>query len=240
MLQSPQGEERVFPRPQEYLGHGEGPSDYTRPENASWLARPVSIGLFVGMLTGSPLIDDWVGQSTGYLGGIRFGYDFDEYFGTEFRAGLGSTPLYDSARAQATLNEVFTADGVPANSPQRQLLQRNSDRSVYDISLLYYYCGDRRLRPYFLAGIGFAQLRFSDILGNGYSNSMYGIPLALGLKYHVDDRMALRFEVGDDILFAGGMGMNVLHDVTVSAGLELRFGGHPKSYWPWNPGANFW
>ncbi len=201
------------------------------PENLSWLYRPMSIGLFAGGLYGSPLIDNWVGQKEGYIGGIRFGWDWDEYWGLEARAAVGSALLYDS----------------PQNIAQQQLLLNNpedatrySNRADYDVDVLYYFTGDRRSRPYFLIGAGLVQLRFSDLLMNYYSYTAWGMPLALGWKYHVDDRMALRFEVGDEIIFCGAAGFNVLHDLTATAGLEFRFGSHPRTYWPWNPGTKSW
>jgi hypothetical protein len=201
------------------------------PENLSWLYRPMSIGLFAGGLYGSPLISNWVGQQGGYIGGIRCGWDWDEYWGVEARAAIGSAQLYDD----------------PQNVAQQLLLQSNpqdatrySTRADYDVDVLYYFTGDRRSRPYFLIGAGLSQIRFSDLLMNSYSYTAWGLPAAFGWKYHVDDRMALRFEIGDEILFSGGAGFNVLHDLTATAGLEFRFGNHSKTYWPWNPGTRSW
>lgn len=200
------------------------------PENLSWLYRPMSIGLFAGGLYGSPVVENWVGQQGGYIGGMRFGWDWDEYWGVEARAAIGSAQLYDD----------------PQNAAQQLLLDnphdatRYSTRADYDVDLLYYFTGDRRSRPYFLVGGGLVQFRFTDLLANSYSYTAWGMPLAVGWKYHVDDRMALRFEIGDEIIFSGGAGFNVLHDLTATAGLEFRFGSHPKTYWPWNPGTRSW
>jgi hypothetical protein len=210
------------------------------PDNLSWLYRPMSFGLFGGMLYGTALMDDWVDQKEGYIGGLRFGWDCDEYWGIEARAAVGSAQLVDSDRALADFEYYLDQQQVPADSPLRQVADRHSYRADYDVDVLYYFAGDRRWRPYFLMGAGLVQLSFDDILANHYSYTAWGLPLALGLKYHVDDRMALRFEVGDEIVFSGGPGFNVLHDITATAGLEFRFGGHAKNYWPWNPGARSW
>ena len=203
------------------------------PENLSWLYRPLSIGIFAGGLYGSPLINNWVGQKQGYIGGLRFGWDCDDYWGVEIRAAIGTAQLFDSPEAIA--EEQSLLNGV---APMK--FDRYSNRTDYDFNVLYYFTGDRRSRPYFLIGGGVVQLGFNDLIGNHYSYSALGMPLALGWKYHVDDRMALRFEVGDEIVFASGAGFNVLHDATATAGLEFRFGAHSKAYWPWNPGSKSW
>jgi len=201
------------------------------PENLSWLYRPMSVGLFAGALYGSPLMDDWLGQKQGYIGGLRFGWDWDEYWGTEARAAVGSALLYDDPRTIAQQQYL-------QNNPEN--FDRYSTRADYDVNVLYYFTGDRRGRPYFLIGAGLVQIRFEDLLLNSYSYTAWGMPLAVGWKYHVDDRMAIRFEVGDEIVFSGGAGFNVLHDLTATAGLEFRFGNHPRTYWPWNPGTRSW
>jgi hypothetical protein len=207
------------------------------PDNLSWLYRPISFGLFGGMMYGTTLIDDWIDQKEGYIGGIRLGWDCDEYWGLEARAAVGSIRLVDGVQAYAQRQYFIDQQQISADSP---IIDRSSYRADYDLDVLYYFAGDRRWRPYFLMGAGLVQLNFDDLLGNHYSYTAWGMPLALGVKYHVDDRMGLRFEIGDEIVFSGGTGINVIHDVSLTAGLEFRFGGHAKNYWPWNPGTRSW
>ena len=200
------------------------------PINESWLDRPVSAGVFVGVVNGSPLIDDWVGQQQGITGGLRLGYDFNEHWGTELRYAFGAIKLYDSERAMA----------VAPNSDVNPYETRYSDLDLVDASLVFYPWGDTRWRPYFLTGIGLTQLRFQDILGVRYSVTVPDIPLGVGLKFHVSEAAALRVELNDTIIFSGGSGFNAVQDLSLTGGLEFRFGGSRRSYWPWNPAPSNW
>ena len=31
-----------------------------------------------------------------------------------------------------------------------------------------------------------------------------------------------------------------MHSLSLTTGLEFRFGGTRKAYWPWNPGLLYW
>jgi hypothetical protein len=212
------------------------------PANTSWMYRPLSIGLAYGMLSSGTLIDDWVSQGTGSFGAIRLGLDLDDRWGVELRYGFGSVPLCDSDRAIAVRDLVDTNLGIPHTSEQRYdyAKRRNGDRTVLDLSVLLYPGGDKRWRPYFLVGLGVAQVRFVDALRERYSATVADMPLALGIKYLVAERLALRFEVGDTIVFGGGAGFNTVSDLTVTGGIELRLGGGRRSYWPWVPGDHAW
>ncbi len=65
------------------------------------------------------------------------------------------------------------------------------------------------------------------------------MPLAVGVKYHGSNALALRLEVADNMAF-GAHGIDTLHQLSVVGGVELRFGGSRKAYWPWNPARNYW
>ena len=39
---------------------------------------------------------------------------------------------------------------------------------------------------------------------------------------------------------AASLGVATQHDLTLTFGLEWRFGAHPRSYWPWNPSRHIW
>ncbi len=188
----------------------------------SWLCRPISAGLFVGMINGSPLIEDWVGQKQGLFGGLQLGYDGGDHWGTELRLGFSSIELTDSARARAE------AEG--SNGPAT----RYADLFLWDIGLLYYPCGDTPWRPYAKVGLGTGRIRFTDALHTRYNKISMAMPLALGLKYRCNDWMALRFECADNIVFGRGSVRSV-HDFSVTGGVEIRFGRPRKAYWPWNP-----
>jgi len=192
----------------------------------SWLYRPMSLGIFLGGLGGVTLVDDWVDQDTTVIGGVRLGWDFDDYWGAEARYAVAAPELNDS-------------DLAIQASPQYSN-PRHSTHMLLDASILYYPWGDTRWRPYVLFGVGMGQVGFNDRLGVQYSSSAFSMPVGLGVKYQHTDRLALRLEFNDTVVFAGGSGMNTVNDFSITGGLELRFGGSRRSYWPWNPGASVW
>jgi len=207
----------------------------------SWLHRPFSITWFMGMVQGSPLILDWVDEERGLLGGLKFGWDFDNYWGTEMRLAYGSAALHDSQRAIAA--QVYADDQakLPPNDPLRYRFDggRNAQLFLWDLDVLYYPWGDTPWRPYLSFGLGTAQVNFSDRLSQSYADTLFAMPLAVGLKYHCHNAVALRVECADNVAL-GAHGINTLHQLSLVGGLELRFGGSRKAYWPWNPGRNYW
>jgi len=210
-------------------------ADLPRSPEQSWLYRPISVGVFFGGMVGTDLMSDWVSEDTGYIGGIRAGWDFDPYWGVEVRYALGNIELSDSERA--IIQRDYWKAQIPSWFYNDQA--RFSARNLLDVSLLYYFCGDVRWRPYLLFGIGYASLRFDDILGQHYSHTSLGMPLSLGIKYLWSDQFAVRAEANDTIIF-GTSGLETVHDISFNVGVEIRFGGSRRSYWPWNPGDRYW
>jgi opacity protein-like surface antigen len=174
----------------------------------------------MGTSVGGSLIDDWLGHKAGYLTGFRLGWDADHYWGLESRLAFGETEL----------------SGIGA--PTRAESQADNDLSLWywDLDLLYYPWGDARWRPYWMIGAGIGQMTFSDRLDKRYSKTAFALPIALGVKYRCTDRLVLRAECTDNIFFA----FDSHHNVSFTLGVELRFGGTQKSYWPWNPGRHYW
>ncbi len=199
-------------------------------QGESWRYRPYSVGLFVGVVQGDTLIDDWVSQRQGLFGGCRFGWDHSLHWGTEMRFAFAEMPVYDSQRAVAAQ--------VAAGSPAYE--NRNSDMFWWDVSMLYFPWGETRWRPYLRWGLGTAHVSFSDRLENKWDQIVIAMPLAMGFKYRYSERLALRFELADNMSFAGGGGFNTLHNFSVTGGFEVRFGGARKAYWPWNPSRHYW
>ena len=65
------------------------------------------------------------------------------------------------------------------------------------------------------------------------------VPIAIGVKYRWNDFWALRLEGCDDIAFAHAAN-GAMQTMSLTVGLEYRFGGTRKAYWPWNPGKSYW
>jgi len=192
-------------------------------------------------MIGSPMIDDWVRGDGGVFGGVRLGWDFDHYWGTEFRLGFGSVQLIDSQRAIDAQHWYDTRAGFAPGDPYYHRFDgtRNADLFMYDINLLYYPRGDDPIRPYLTIGIGGTQFSLLDRLGRSYEATLLTMPFGIGLKYHWTDWLALRFEVCDNVSF-GAAGLSTMHNVSVVGAVELRLGGSRRSYWPWTPGRASW
>ncbi len=208
----------------------------------SWLYRPWNAGWFMGFMQGNELIENWVGQEQGFFGGYRFGWDFDPYWGCETRFGFASVALYDTDRAVAAQQAADQADGITPNDAwyHRFDTRRDSGIRIWDVEMLYYPYGDTQLRPYFLLGLGTARVDFMDRLSDRRIKSVLEVPIALGFKYRLRDWLAVRFEATDNFIAGAGSGFKNLHNFSLTAGLEVRFGGTRTAYWPYHPGRHYW
>jgi hypothetical protein len=197
-----------------------------------WIDRPFSVGLFAGPIVGSPLINDWVGQQTGTLAGMRFGWDFDDDWGMELRLATANIPLYDEPPA-ILAQQAQTGGGLPIPYLAGT---RNSDHFIWDIDFLYYPWGDDHFRPYLLFGVGTDRVKFADRLGIGYARILLEMPVGLGFKYHMNDWLIFRVEFTDNIAMAGGSIFQTQQNFSATGAFEVRLGRTKIQYWPWNPG----
>lgn len=184
-----------------------------------WQFRPYSFGMFFGGLSGSPLVDGWVEQGSGFIAGYRAAMDWDCYWGLQTRVAFGSSELNDPL-----------ADGLQND--------RTSDLVLWDIGLVIYPWGDTNFRPYLLAGVGAARIDFTDRLDVRWADTVFEVPLGVGVKYRWCDRLALRIDVTDNVVIGGQF--DTIHDLSFTGGVEVLFGGPRVAYWPWNPGRHYW
>ncbi|HEX4142715.1 MAG TPA: outer membrane beta-barrel protein [Pirellulales bacterium] len=180
----------------------------------SWNNRPWSAGCFAGMITGSPLIHGAVNQMASFYGGYRVGFDYDFYWGLEGRLGASSICLSEPDRI-----------GQPGTNDYWNL----------DMNLHYYPWGDSVWRPYASFGIGMANFAFYDQNNNHYDQVEFATPIGVGVKYRWTNWVAFRADVSDNVAYARGA-VATTNNLSVTAGVEMRFGGVRRSYWPWNPG----
>lgn len=180
--------------------------------SGSWLHRPYSLGVFVGVQTGNELAENLVEQEAAPIYGVRLGWDVGDYWGLETRFAFADPHLHDFATGQD--------------------LDRG-DNTYWDGSLLCYPWGESRLRPYAAVGLGLAKFDFSDAAGGQYSDDVLSLPISLGLKYRCTSQLAARFDVTDTITL-GGDTVGTLHSVAFTLGLEYRFGAVRTTYWPWD------
>lgn len=66
------------------------------------------------------------------------------------------------------------------------------------------------------------------------------MPVGVGLKYRVRNWLAVRLEAFDNFVAGSGGELESLHNWSVTAGMEVRFGGSRTGYWPYNPGRHYW
>ncbi len=188
-------------------------------EGTSVLNRPYHLDWFVGPLLGDDLINNRVTQGNVLLGGFRLGWDFDYYWGLEWRFGWAD-PKADFATA---------AEGVP----------NDVSYAVSDIDIIYYPWGDTKVRPYYLLGLGANQLAFRDETGLRVKTTLATLPFGGGVQFRQSSWLTWRIEVLDNLSFSDA-NVSTMHNVSITAGMELRLGAQPRSYWPWRSSRKIW
>lgn len=187
-------------------------------EGTSWLNRPYHVDWFVGPLLGDQLIKNRVSQENVLFGGLRVGWDFDYYWGLEWRYG------------RADPNVQFATP---------QLTRIEESYSVGDVDLIYYPWGDSKVRPYCLLGIGAAQIDFLDDAGIHHDATLATMPVGGGVQFYQWPWLLWRLEVLDNLSY-GDDGLATMHNVSITAGMEMRLGARPASYWPWRTSRKVW
>jgi len=208
----------------------------------SWSFRPFSIAGVFGLVQGSPLIDDWIRENQGVLGGVQLGWDTTPYWGFETRFAWAKVEVIDSDRAIAAQIAKDDAAGLSPTDPLRDRFDGRRYNRVFfwDAHALYYPWGDSAIRPYLMLGLGATAMSFVDRTDVSYKDTLFTLPFGVGLKYRMNDFLAARVEAADFMAFGGGQTLELIHNVTVIGGLEVRFGGRRRAYWPWNPGRHYW
>ncbi len=179
----------------------------------SWRNRPLHVDLFFGGMFADDLVAGEISQSAGEFAGIRLGADFDHYWGVDFRYGA----------ADLTLNS--HRNGAPLGSSHNQF---------FDLQLVHYPWGDSRWRPFFAIGLGLMKVD-----GGSLNDTLVQIPIGVGLKYFWYPWLALRFDAYNNITIPGHSAETVNHG-SFTIGVEWRFGGRRKSYFPHHPGKYIW
>jgi hypothetical protein len=167
---------------------------------------------FSGLLETSEPVHDQIKKGEGSLSGIRLGWDFAPRLGAETRLGFARQALRDLAQSGSLGHENFI---------------------FWDADLLVYPFGDRPWRPYLLAGLGLADVRYIDNRSVFWHQTLLAAPVGTGLQYRFNNRAAVRVDVVDNMLLrssAGGGGRHLQHDLSISFGFEARFALPHKPY----------
>jgi len=184
-------------------------------EGTSWLNRPLHADFFFGGLWGDAVIGGRLDLDDDLIGGYRFGRDFDHYWGWEARFAFSYLDVLDGVTAPRV---------------------SNANINFWDAHLLYYPWGDARWRPYATAGIGIAHYRLHDEFDTRHTEVLLHLPFGVGMKYQLKRWLALRVDVLDNFTIGGG-GLDPMHNLSLTFGAEVHFGGDRTLYFPSNPGS---
>lgn len=185
----------------------------------SWLNKPYGISYFLGGMWLDDPLHGVVGGNAGFTYGGRFSWDFGPKFGIETRIAGADIGIVD---------RINGTDLAPANI------------FYADIDWLWYFTGDTRWRPFVLLGSGLFDIDFTDAQPLRQHATLLQMPIGLGLKYRHTSRITLRVDLIDNIAFSAGQ-LDTMHNWSLTAGIEARFGGGRKrNYWPWNPSREWW
>jgi outer membrane protein with beta-barrel domain len=184
----------------------------------SWLNRPYYFGGELGWIWITRAQEDSVTRDVDIFGGIFIGWDWDYYWGSELRFGRATPELVNAESLDARRNDVLF---------------------TWNYNAMYYPWGDAMLRPYWRWGIGNTKFDFPLDDGTRHDEWLFTFPIGLGFKYPFRPWLAGRAEL-TDYLSIGHNGLPTQNNLTLTFGLEWRFGIHPKSYWPWYPSRHQW
>jgi len=194
----------------------------TQPEPVHWLPvlsepwsqRPLTAGMFTGILWGELSMDRNVEIDGGLIYGGRFGWDFDDYWGWEGRVGYAS---------------------LTVNYPGYDIPTTKADAIIWDLQLHLSLFTRPRFKTYFAIGAGMGYFDLVDQYYEPMSETLVTVPIGLGLKYRHDDWLVFRLDFADNLsLGKRSSGMSDIHNLSLVGGLEIRFGGYQRDYWPWN------
>ncbi len=186
----------------------------------SWRNRPFHVGWLFGEMFGDQLIDDRISQGRNSFGGYRLGWDFDHYWGTEVRFGFSYLDLSDTP-------------------PLEGVTDRTSRNHFWDVNLMYYPWGDARWRPFVSLGFGAGNFLYHDETLLAHRETVVTFPLSAGFKYYQHNWMAWRVSVTDQWSL-GANGINSMHNIALTVGVEVRFGGSRVGYFPYRSGQHIW
>ncbi|MCC9607539.1 porin family protein [Blastopirellula sp. JC732] len=174
----------------------------------SWRNRPYHFDYLFGVVETNDLERNEIQLRSTLLQGIRLGYDFDHYWGTEIRFAYGDGKVrYDA----------------------NPLIDGSAQLMMFDTNLLYYPWGDSVWRPYATIGLGATYYGYDDVNGVNRDQSNFSIPIGIGLKHFFRPWLAFRCELMDNIATGSGS-VPTTHNFSFTTGVEYRFGGSHWSY----------
>jgi hypothetical protein len=181
-----------------------------------WYGRPLYGAAYAGVLMGDEVIASQVKLEPGLVTGVAMGQDYDRRWSWEHRVAYANP-------------EIINLQG-----PE---LRRDADLFLGDTSLIYSRYATKRLRPYLSAGMGAAYFDLVDQNGNDVRQFMPTVPVGAGLQYRYDEWLVLHVAARDNFMVGRHVDLEMMHTLTLTGGLEVRFGVTSNVYYPWNARA---
>lgn len=197
-------------------GRAMGPGGPLR--GTSWRNRPYEVAFDFGTLLMTKRPSAHVRKNNDLFNAVQIGWDWDHYWGTQLRVGWSSPDLLNTTQV-----------GV------------GNDDNIFisDATLLYYPWGDSKFRPYYRLGLGLTDLEYTNDSGTRTHDVLLTYPFGVGLKYQMRRWVVFRVEIMDNFAI-GQNGTSSLHNITLTGGLEWRFGGRPDGTWGWSGNGGSW
>ncbi len=186
----------------------------------SWLLRPYHIGWLAGGMFADDPREGSIDAGNGFIAGVRLGWDLGHHWGMESQAALSTYAITDV---------------------QDRELFSDSKTWFWNASTLVYPLGETQIRPFFIAGMGLADVNFNGSQTGRIHETLFTIPFGGGIKYRYNSRLAFRLDVIDTVIFSGSPRLDDMHHLSVTGAFEWHFGGRRRrTYWPWNPSRSWW
>jgi len=182
---------------------------------SSWLNRRYHTSASIGAIWGGEFSQGTEADSS-LFGVFRAGVDTSHFAGWEARFAFAMPNITNDQIA-------FSQDA-------------SADMFLFDLNVMYYPWGDSAWRPYTSMGFGLAYYRYGVPGDLSEVDTLFSIPLGIGVKHRIGTCLAMRAEITDYLTF-GGDSVGFRNNLTATVGLEWHFGGRRPSYWPWNPGS---
>jgi hypothetical protein len=90
-----------------------------------------------------------------------------------------------------------------------------------------------------LLGLGLTEVGTVRPSGLGQEVTLLSMPIGIGVQFPQTRWLAWRLEVIDNLAF-GNDGVDTMNNFAFTAGMEVRLGARPQSYWPWRSSRNIW
>ncbi len=168
----------------------------------SWLNRPYYFGGDLGTVWLTRPVADNLTTDVDMFGGVFGGCDWDYYWGTELAVNRATPEIVNQRAPDA---------------------ERGDRLMEFTTSLMYYPWGDAQWRPYWRCGIGETEIDYPMDDGHRRNEELWTIPIGIGVKYPFRHWLAGRAEFADQLAL-GNHGVATQHDLTLTFGLEWRFG----------------